>query len=339
MSTIVDRGYVEKKEARFWPTELSILVNGLLVERFPGIVSSDFTAKMESSLDHVEDGTEDWRALLGDFYTPFKLDPRKGARPRCATSSARRSRPRLRVREVRQADGREMGPEWPLPRMPALSGVSQHQGSRQEPRRHVGARSRADHRRGVRDPARRADDGQAWPVPDHSSACTTLSGLQDDEADEESPSGSSALVRAAVVTSQEKRSRRGKPFYGCSNMAGSEAAWQLAEAGFRVALVDMKPAAMSPAHQTPLLGELVCSNSLRSDDPVAPAGPQARAARVRPARGSRAPMRTRPAGQALAVATWPRARDHAAPRAPPEHPHGAASRSCRRRRSSSRPIR
>ena len=55
-------------------------------------------------------------------------------------------------------------------------------------------------------------------------------------------------------------------------MAGSEAAWQLAEAGLRVALVEMKPCAMSPAHQSPLLGELVCSNSLRSDDPVAPAG-------------------------------------------------------------------
>lgn len=55
-------------------------------------------------------------------------------------------------------------------------------------------------------------------------------------------------------------------------MAGSEAAWQLAEAGLSVALVEMKPAAMSPAHQSPLLGELVCSNSLRSDDPVAPAG-------------------------------------------------------------------
>ena len=55
-------------------------------------------------------------------------------------------------------------------------------------------------------------------------------------------------------------------------MAGSEAAWQLAELGFRVSLVEMKPVSMSPAHQSPLLGELVCSNSLRSDDPVAPAG-------------------------------------------------------------------
>jgi methylenetetrahydrofolate--tRNA-(uracil-5-)-methyltransferase len=57
-----------------------------------------------------------------------------------------------------------------------------------------------------------------------------------------------------------------------AGMAGSEAAWQLAEAGLGVALVEMKPCAMSPAHQSPLCGELVCSNSLRSDDPVAPAG-------------------------------------------------------------------
>jgi DNA topoisomerase-1 len=72
MSTIVDRGYVEKKEARFWPTELGILVNGLLVESFPEIVNADFTAKMESDLDHVEEGREDWRKLLGAFYEPFK---------------------------------------------------------------------------------------------------------------------------------------------------------------------------------------------------------------------------------------------------------------------------
>ncbi len=74
MSTIVDRGYVEKKESRFWPTELGILVNGLLVVSFPEIVSSAFTAKMESDLDNVENGSQDWRALLGGFYAPFKLE-------------------------------------------------------------------------------------------------------------------------------------------------------------------------------------------------------------------------------------------------------------------------
>ncbi len=72
MSTIVDRGYVEKREQRFWPTELGILVNGLLVESFPTIVSVDFTARMEAELDQVEDGTMDWRKLLGEFYTPLK---------------------------------------------------------------------------------------------------------------------------------------------------------------------------------------------------------------------------------------------------------------------------
>jgi methylenetetrahydrofolate--tRNA-(uracil-5-)-methyltransferase len=85
-------------------------------------------------------------------------------------------------------------------------------------------------------------------------------------------------------------------------MAGSEAAWQLAEAGLHVALVEMKPCAMSPAHQSPLLGELVCSNSLRSDDPIAPAGLLKHELR---AAGSMviacADQHRVPAGQALAV--------------------------------------
>ena len=55
-------------------------------------------------------------------------------------------------------------------------------------------------------------------------------------------------------------------------LAGCEAAWQLAQRGLKVSLIEMKPAAMSPAHQTPLLCELVCSNSLRSNEPVAGAG-------------------------------------------------------------------
>ena len=55
-------------------------------------------------------------------------------------------------------------------------------------------------------------------------------------------------------------------------LAGSEAAWQLANAGFAVTLIESKPAGMSPAHATPLLAEIVCSNSLRSDVPETPAG-------------------------------------------------------------------
>ena len=55
-------------------------------------------------------------------------------------------------------------------------------------------------------------------------------------------------------------------------LAGCEATWQLAERGIDVTLIEMKPVQLSPAHQTPLLCELVCSNSLRSDQPVAGAG-------------------------------------------------------------------
>jgi methylenetetrahydrofolate--tRNA-(uracil-5-)-methyltransferase len=50
-------------------------------------------------------------------------------------------------------------------------------------------------------------------------------------------------------------------------LAGSEAAWQLAEAGIRVRLSEMRGVEGTPAHQTDHLAELVCSNSFRSDDP------------------------------------------------------------------------
>src|SRR5690606_41386977 len=50
-------------------------------------------------------------------------------------------------------------------------------------------------------------------------------------------------------------------------LAGSEAAWQLAEAGFRVRLSEMRGGAgTTPAHQGDALAEMVCSNSFRSDD-------------------------------------------------------------------------
>ncbi len=74
LSTVQDRGYVEKKEGRLWPTELGVVVNGLLIKSFPNIVSSDFTAQMEEQLDQVEEGAVDWVKLLSDFYDPFERD-------------------------------------------------------------------------------------------------------------------------------------------------------------------------------------------------------------------------------------------------------------------------
>lgn len=57
-----------------------------------------------------------------------------------------------------------------------------------------------------------------------------------------------------------------------AGLAGSEAAWQLAQRGVPVVLVEMRPVVMTPAHQTGVCAELVCSNSLKSDDPTTAAG-------------------------------------------------------------------
>ena len=50
-----------------------------------------------------------------------------------------------------------------------------------------------------------------------------------------------------------------------AGLAGSEAAWQLAQRGIQVELIEMKPVKMTPAHHSENFGELVCSNSLRGD--------------------------------------------------------------------------
>ena len=51
-----------------------------------------------------------------------------------------------------------------------------------------------------------------------------------------------------------------------AGLAGSECAWQLAKRGIHVKLIEMKPGKMTPAHRSPSFAELVCSNSLRSDE-------------------------------------------------------------------------
>src|SRR5213075_1236480 len=50
-------------------------------------------------------------------------------------------------------------------------------------------------------------------------------------------------------------------------LAGVEAAWQAANSGARVRLYEMRPVKQTPAHRTDRLAEIVCSNSLKSDEP------------------------------------------------------------------------
>lgn len=73
ITTILERGYVEKDESkRFLPTEIGILVNDMLVEHFPKIVDIQFTAEMEKGLDEVAEGKIKWTPLIKEFYGPFK---------------------------------------------------------------------------------------------------------------------------------------------------------------------------------------------------------------------------------------------------------------------------
>jgi DNA topoisomerase-1 len=70
ISTIISRGYVEPENKRLMPTPIGELVNDLLVEYFPDVMSVDFTARMEAQLDEIADG-KPWVPVVDDFYQQF----------------------------------------------------------------------------------------------------------------------------------------------------------------------------------------------------------------------------------------------------------------------------
>jgi DNA topoisomerase-1 len=72
IQTLVFRNYIVREKGYFTPTELGILICNLLVEYFSKILDVGFTAKMEESLDLIEEGSLEYAKLLGEFYTPFK---------------------------------------------------------------------------------------------------------------------------------------------------------------------------------------------------------------------------------------------------------------------------
>lgn len=74
ISTILSRGYVILEKKSFKPTELGIVVTGLLKEYFNGIVNEEFTAEMEKQLDKIEDENLDWRKVVENFYKDFSKE-------------------------------------------------------------------------------------------------------------------------------------------------------------------------------------------------------------------------------------------------------------------------
>ncbi|MGA6926498.1 MAG: type I DNA topoisomerase [Desulfosarcina sp.] len=71
LSTIRDKGYVDLLKGYFRPTELGFIVNDLLVASFPEILDVDFTARMETDLDRVEQSEVQALTILKQFYGPF----------------------------------------------------------------------------------------------------------------------------------------------------------------------------------------------------------------------------------------------------------------------------
>lgn len=71
ISTILNRGYVEREKKSLKPTALGEVTNQVMEEQFQTIVGPDFTAQMELRLDKVEEGEQNWTQLMEEFYTDF----------------------------------------------------------------------------------------------------------------------------------------------------------------------------------------------------------------------------------------------------------------------------
>ncbi len=73
ISTVITRGYIEKKsDKKLYPLEIGMIVNDFLVEHFSDIVDYSFTADMEEKLDDIAEGKTKWEPVISKFYKPFE---------------------------------------------------------------------------------------------------------------------------------------------------------------------------------------------------------------------------------------------------------------------------
>lgn len=74
LSVIQAREYVEKRDGRFHPTDLGMVVADVLTENFADLFDPGYTALLEAQLDEIEEGKRNWRDTLDDFYEKFQAD-------------------------------------------------------------------------------------------------------------------------------------------------------------------------------------------------------------------------------------------------------------------------
>ena len=71
ITNIQDREYVEKRENRYYPSELGVVVTDLLKQAFPEVMDYAFTAEMEEKLDQIEEGQVNWLSMMKEFWKGF----------------------------------------------------------------------------------------------------------------------------------------------------------------------------------------------------------------------------------------------------------------------------
>src|SRR5688500_6493287 len=113
--------------------------------------------------------------------------------------------------------------------------------------------------------------GSSWsgPRPGTATSCSSANGSRKcAHAWRRRAAGSAAPMLSFRMSnaSSEDRNRTNPVHIAGGGLAGSEAAWQLAERGYRVVLHEMRPVRATPAHQTDRLAELVCTNTFKSTE-------------------------------------------------------------------------
>lgn len=73
ISTLLSREYVIREKKNLIPTELGFIVNNIMSDYFKQIVDVDFTAGMERKLDYIEEGNEEWKKVVGEFFEPLQV--------------------------------------------------------------------------------------------------------------------------------------------------------------------------------------------------------------------------------------------------------------------------
>ncbi|MBT5855105.1 type I DNA topoisomerase [bacterium] len=74
ISTILDRGYVEREKKTLFPTELGMVIDDQLGKFFESILNYNFTAEMENDLDEISEGKHNWFDIVAKFYKPLMAD-------------------------------------------------------------------------------------------------------------------------------------------------------------------------------------------------------------------------------------------------------------------------